>query len=61
MGTEKKVTRQVVLDVDLDAKLNQDAQNETRKLSQHIKHIIKIHIEKVELEKQFISKKQYQS
>ena len=59
METGKKVTRQVVLDADLDAKLQVDADNESRKLSPHISHIIKQHIAKVELDKPFVPKKQY--
>jgi len=61
METGKKVTRQVVLDADLDAKLQIDAESESRKLSPHISHIIKQHISKVELDKPFTPKKQYES
>lgn len=59
MEAGKKVTRQTVLDTELDDKLNQDAERESRKLSPHISHIIKQHIAKVELDKPFVPKKQY--
>lgn len=52
METGKKVTLQVVLDAELTKKLVIDAQNESRKISPHIGHIIKRHIEGLEKEKQ---------
>jgi hypothetical protein len=60
METGKKVTIQSIIDDDLHDKLKQDAERESRKISPHVQHILKVHISEVEKEKPFVSKKQYE-
>lgn len=59
METPKKVTIQAIVDDELHDKIKQDAKRESRKVSQHVSHVLKVHISEVEKTKPFVPKKQY--
>lgn len=48
METPKKVTIQAIVDDELHDKIKQDAERESRKVSQHVSHVLKVHISEVE-------------